>query len=96
MHSLDDYKELLKKAGFQKTKFFVSVPDYKIIVKIFPISDIGSSFNDFLLSDNWIIEHDGIDGTPLPNQEKLNLLYKSLAKMSIAHFFAPSFFIEAS
>ena len=96
VHSLDDYKELLKKAGFQKTKFFVSVPDYKIIEKIFPISDIGSSFNDFLLSDNWIIEHDGIDGTPLPNQEKLNLLYKSLAKMSIAHFFAPSFFIEAS
>ncbi|MDC0368880.1 class I SAM-dependent methyltransferase [Opitutales bacterium] len=96
VHSLSDYKELLKKAGFQKTNFFVSVPDYKIIEKIFPITDIGSPFNDFLLKDNWIIEHDGIDGTPLPNQEKLKYLYKSLAKMNIAHLFAPSFMIEAS
>jgi 2-polyprenyl-3-methyl-5-hydroxy-6-metoxy-1,4-benzoquinol methylase len=96
VHSLADYKELLKKAGFQKTKFFVSVPDYKLIEKIFPISDMGSPFNDFLLKDNWINEHDGIDGTPLPNQEKLKHLYKSLAKMNIAHFFAPSFIIEAS
>ena len=96
VHSLADYKELLKKAGFQKTNFFVSVPDYKIIEKIFPITDIGSPFNDFLLKDNWIIEHDGIDGTPLPNQEKLKYLYQSLAKMNIAHLFAPSFMIEAS
>ena len=81
---------------FQKTNFFVSVPDYKIIEKIFPITDIGSPFNDFLLKDNWIIEHDGIDGTPLSNQEKLKCLYKSLAKMNIAHLFAPSFIIEAS
>jgi 2-polyprenyl-3-methyl-5-hydroxy-6-metoxy-1,4-benzoquinol methylase len=96
IHSLADYGELLNAAGFERTNFFVSVPDYKIIEKIFPISDKGSPFNDFLLQDNWIIEHDGIDGTPLPNQEKLKHLYKSLAKMNIAHLFAPSFFIEAS
>jgi len=95
-HTIEQYKVILKKAGFKKIRFYVSIPDYKIVEKLFPISDIGSVFNDFLLEENWIAEHDGIDGTQLPNQEKLQHLYKTLAKMNIAHLFAPSFFIEAS
>jgi hypothetical protein len=87
---------MLRSAGFQNIKFFVAVPDYKLVEEIFPITESGSSYNDFLNKGNWIIEHDGIDGSPLPNQEKLQHLYKSLAKMNIAHLFAPSFFIEAS
>ena len=66
----------------------------KLVEEIFPITESGSSYNDFLNKGNWIIEHDGIDD-PLPNQEKLQHLYKSLAKMNIAHLFAPTF-IEAS
>jgi 2-polyprenyl-3-methyl-5-hydroxy-6-metoxy-1,4-benzoquinol methylase len=96
VHSLPEYEEMLRSAGFQNIKFFVAVPDYKLVEEIFPITESGSSYNDFLNKGNWIIEHDGIDGSPLPNQEKLQHLYKSLAKMNIAHLFAPSFFIEAS
>jgi hypothetical protein len=96
VHSLPEYEEMLHSAGFQNIKFFVAVPDYKLVEEIFPITESGSSYNDFLNNGNWIIEHDGIDGSPLPNQEKLQHLYKSLAKMNIAHLFAPSFFIEAS
>jgi 2-polyprenyl-3-methyl-5-hydroxy-6-metoxy-1,4-benzoquinol methylase len=96
VHSISDYKEILKATGFQKINFFVSIPDYKIIDKIYPIIKDRCSYNDFLLGGNWIIEHDGIDGSKLPNQEKLKHLYKSLAQMNVAHLFAPSFFIEAS
>jgi hypothetical protein len=52
--------------------------------------------NDFLLNGGWIDEHDGSDGTMLSNQEELKSLYLSLAEMNLAHYFAPSFFIEAS
>lgn len=95
VHSLPEYKAMLRSAGFQNIKFYVAIPDYKLVEEIFPITESGSSYNEFLNNGKWINEHDGIDGSPLANQEKLQHLYKSLAKMNIAHYFAPSFFIEA-
>ena len=48
IHSLSEYKEMLSEAGFQSIKFFVAVPDYKLAEEIFPITESGSSYNDFL------------------------------------------------
>ena len=97
-HTMAEYDDLLRQAGFVETKFFAALPDYKLPERIFPISEDGSSceWNDFLTAGHWIKEHDGVDGSPLPNQEELRSHSLSLARMNLAHYFAPSFFIEAT
>ena len=42
------------------------------------------------------MEHDGGNGKKLGNQDELQSIYQSLAEMDLAHYFAPSFYIEAS
>jgi 2-polyprenyl-3-methyl-5-hydroxy-6-metoxy-1,4-benzoquinol methylase len=95
-YSLAEYEKMLKIAGFQEIHFYVSLPDYKLPDKIFPIKGNKCKMNDFIQSGGWIDEHDGTDGSALKNQKELNSLYLSLAEMRLAHYFAPSFFIEAS
>ena len=43
VHSLHEYKEMLRSAGFQNIKVFVAIPDYKLVEEIFPITESGSS-----------------------------------------------------
>ncbi|MDA9119043.1 class I SAM-dependent methyltransferase [Opitutales bacterium] len=95
-YSLAEYEKMLKNVGFQEIQFYVSLPDYKLPDKIFPIKENKCKMNDFILSGGWIDEHDGTNGSALKNQKELNSLYLSLAEMGLAHYFAPSFFIEAS
>jgi 2-polyprenyl-3-methyl-5-hydroxy-6-metoxy-1,4-benzoquinol methylase len=95
-HSIDEYRKMLKAAGYGQVRFFAALPDYKLPERIFPIEGSKCKMNDFLLNGGWIDEHDGSDGTMLSNQEELKSLYLSLAEMNLAHYFAPSFFIEAS
>jgi hypothetical protein len=95
-HTIAEYTNMLKNAGYSKTRFYAALPDYKLPEKIFPIDGSKCKMNDFILNGDWIDEHDGTNGNLLPNQEELRSLYFSLAEMNLAHYFAPSFFIEAS
>ena len=95
-YSFSEYKKLLLKAGFKNITFHVASPDYKLPTKIFPVKGEASTFNEFLLNNNWINEHDGSNGKTLLNQDQLQSVYFSIAEMDIAHYFAPSFFIEAT
>ena len=88
---------MLQEAGYCKVQFFAALPDYKLPERIFPIDGSRCEINDFFLNGGWIDEHDGTNGLPCSNnQEELKSLYLSLAEMNLAHYFAPSFFIEAS
>jgi ABC-type polysaccharide/polyol phosphate transport system ATPase subunit len=97
-YSLQEYKNLLQQAGFSKITFFAALPDYKLPEKIFPISSDHKKceLNKFIMDGGHIDEHDGTNGKKLENQEEIYSIYMSLAEMGIAHYFAPSFFIEAS
>ena len=95
-YSFSEYKKLLVNAGFKNITFYVASPDYKLPTKIFPVKGEESTFNEFLLGNNWINEHDGSNGKTLLNQDQLQSGYFSIAEMNIAHYFAPSFFIEAT
>jgi 2-polyprenyl-3-methyl-5-hydroxy-6-metoxy-1,4-benzoquinol methylase len=97
-YSLKEYEDLLLGAGFQKINFFATLPDYKLIEKIFPIahSNLKCSLNDFILGGSLIKEHDGTNGKKLEKHKELVSIYYSLAEMNISHFFAPSFYIIAS
>lgn len=95
-YSLSEYEMLLKKAGFKTIEFTVAYPDYKIPQKLFPIERKKSSFNEFILREEWIDEHDGSNGERLPFQRELRSMYSTLAHNGIAHYFAPSFYIVAS
>jgi|GEM_PF-760579 len=96
-YSLHEYKNMLQKAGFSKITFYAALPDYKLPERIFPISEnlSKSELNSFIQNNGNIDEHDGTNGEKLNNQNELGSMYKSLAEMGIAHYFAPSFFIEA-
>jgi len=90
-YSYAEYIELLSTAGFRDITFFVALPDYKLPEVILPIS----AFNEYILNAEAIIEHDGSNGIPLENSDEIFSLYQSLAKMNIAHYFAPSYYIIA-
>ena len=95
-HSIIEYQKMLKDAGYGQIRFFAALPDYKLPERIFSIEGSQCRINDFFLNGGWFGEHDGTNGLPLKNQEELQSLYLSLAEMNLAHYFAPSFFIEAS
>ena len=97
-YSLHEYRNLLSEAGFLTIKFYASLPDYKLPEKIFPISKNLSKceLNNSIQNGVKVDEHDGTNGKKLENQEEIYSIYLSLAEMGIAHYFAPSFFIEAS
>ena len=92
-HTLAEYKALLSDAGFKAVEFFAAYPDYKVPQVIVPIAD--GSADQHCLSENFIPEHDGNNGSPLKFQEDLASHYRSLAGLEVAGLFAPSFFIRA-
>ena len=51
--------------------------------------------NNFINDGGKVDEDDGSNGKKLENLDDIYSMYKSLAEMGIAHYFAPSFFIEA-
>jgi 2-polyprenyl-3-methyl-5-hydroxy-6-metoxy-1,4-benzoquinol methylase len=97
-YSIMEYKDLLHRAGFSIIKFYASLPDYKLPDKIFPISDdcTKCELNNFINDGGKVEEHDGSNGKKLENLDEIYSMYHSLAEMNLAHYFAPSFFIEAS
>ena len=94
---MKEYQNLLLKSGFQKIIFYAALPDYKLPEKIFPLSEDQTKcdLNKFILEDRRVDEHDGTNGKKLGNQEEIWSIYNSLAEIGIAHYFAPSFYIEA-
>lgn len=95
-YTMREYEEMLVEAGFTQCLFFAAFPDYKLPEKIFPVHGKQCSLNEYLSDGNRIIEHNGRDGCPLAEQDKLNSIYSTLASKKVAHNFAPSFYIEAS
>jgi hypothetical protein len=94
-HSITEYQEMLHKAGFDDINFYTSTPDYKLPVKIFPITEGKCKLNNYILNNNWIEEHDGTNGRPLDNQMILKSKSESYAKQNKLHEYAPSYFIVA-
>tara|TARA_B100001123_G_scaffold390136_1_gene467470 strand:- start:299 stop:577 length:279 start_codon:yes stop_codon:yes gene_type:complete len=92
---MSEYQNMLLAAGFSSIKFHAAFPDYKLPQVILPANGC-NTVNNFFKSGQFIAEHDGCDGQEIPEQEKLKSLYLSLAEIGIAHYFAPSFFIECS
>lgn len=84
---------LLTAAGFGEVKFFAAFPDYKLPQLILPL---GQEIDDFFEKGKFIPEHDGHSGRLLAFQEELQSHYRSLARLKIAHKFAPSFYIVAT
>ncbi len=85
--------ELLTAAGFRELTFFAALPDYKLPELILPL---GPRVNEHFATGQYIPEHDGCNGQPLPNQAELQSHYRSLAQLGIAENFAPSFFVTAT
>ena len=94
-YSMEEYRAMLLGAGFTDIAFHVAFPDYKLPQVILPANGC-DMVNQFFMSGQFIEEHDGCDGQKLPQQEKLQSHYVSLAQIGIAQYFAPSFFIECS
>ncbi len=87
-----ELRELLKAAGFGDADFYGAFPDYKLPEAIVPLTEI----NQRLSNATPPPEHNGTDGTALPNQTELASHYRSLAQLGVAHAFVPSFFVTAS
>ncbi len=85
--------ELLAAAGFRTVSFFAALPDYKLPQLILPL---GQEINDYYDKGGFVPEHDGHSGQPLDFQAELQSHYRSLARLKIAHEFAPSFYVIAS
>ncbi len=92
---MEEYRELLRAAGFSRLAFHAALPDYKLPEVILP-ADTAVALADFFRNGGFVPEHSGLDGAPLPQQDELRSLYRSLADLGIVHCFAPSYYIEAA
>jgi 2-polyprenyl-3-methyl-5-hydroxy-6-metoxy-1,4-benzoquinol methylase len=102
-YTLPEYRRMFAEAGFQQVSTFAAFPDYKLPQTILPVEQ-SRSLRDGNEQAVWNPDanqrlgsplppdHDGIDGTLLPNQREITSLYHSLAGCGIAPFFAPSYF----
>lgn len=90
-YSLAEYRTLFREAGFLQVEAYAAFPDYKLPELILPIDPAGP-LNEHILSASLPLEHDGVDGSCLPNQDELRSHYRSFAELGLAHVFAPSFF----
>lgn len=86
-----EYIQLFHEAGFGKVATFGAFPDYKLPEVILPF-DQPVEFNRVLTEGPIPAEHDGCDGSPLPEMDAIASHYRSLARLGIAHYFAPSYF----
>jgi SAM-dependent methyltransferase len=94
--SRSEYERLFKTAGFSGTSFYAAFPDYKLPEVILPCNE-PDEVSAFFRSGQFVPEHDGWDGSVLPEPDQATLAshYRSFAEIGIAHHFAPSFFIIA-
>jgi hypothetical protein len=92
-----EYRDMLTDAGFREISFFAAFPDYKLPQVIIPTDGL-DLLAEFLQQNKSTPEYDGSNGQILPDviQEDLKSHYRSLAKMRIAQYFVPSYFIKAS
>ena len=84
----EELKQLLRQAGFEYTKFYYPMPDYKLPTII---------FSDEYLPDEQTIENYipyYYEGTQIEFDEKR--AYKEVIKNNMFGFFANSFFVECS
>lgn len=86
-----EYEQLFREAGFSGIETHGAFPDYKLPELILPL-DPAARANQYLRENPIPPEHDGSNGSCLPNQEELVSHYRSLAQMGIAHCFCPSYF----
>lgn len=93
-YTLAEYGRMLRDAGFGGVEFHAAFPDYKVPSVVFPVAE-PELLNEFFLSGGYIREHSGRDGADLPFQEELLSLYRSLAELGVAQYFAPSYYIVA-
>jgi len=94
-YSLAEYEALFHEAGFGSIETHAAFPDYKLPEVLLPLAP-PDGVNRYILDHDLPAEHDGADGSPLPNQAELRSHYRSLAEMGIAHPFSPSFFFLLS
>lgn len=94
-YTREEYRALLRKAGFSKINFYAAFPDYKL-PQVILSADEPQPVNQFFIEGNYIAEHNGTTGNLLPNQAELKSHYRSLSTMGVAHYFVPSYFIVAS
>lgn len=96
-YSRNELQQMLRAAGFSRIEFFAAFPDYKVPAHIFSLNDGGRLVNEWLAHPPNVAEHNGYDGTPLPETmaEALTAHYHSLAAENSAHVFVPSFFVRA-
>lgn len=85
----EELKEILKKSGFNYTKFYYPMPDYKLPNVIFsddylPNIDNIEVYTPYLSNEDEMVEFNEKD------------VYKELIKNNQFGFFANSFFVEAS
>ncbi len=90
--------QLLRAAGYTKIEFWAAFPDYKLPTLILPLGDGGKGLNNWLKSNLLPLEHNGYNGTQLPDTFNVTLreTYGRLANAGSAHHFVPSFFVRAS
>jgi SAM-dependent methyltransferase len=90
-HSLAEYTDLFREAGFISTEAHGAFPDYKLPELILPCEP-ADAFNRTLRTADLPPEHDGQDGHRLPESEAYRSHYRSLAQLGVAHCFCPSYF----
>jgi 2-polyprenyl-3-methyl-5-hydroxy-6-metoxy-1,4-benzoquinol methylase len=97
IYTMAEYRDMLTDAGFREISFFAAFPDYKLPQVIIPTDGL-DLLAEFLQQNKSTPEYDGSNGQILPDviQEDLKSHYRSLAKMRIAQYFVPSYFIKAS
>ena len=92
VHTRAELTEMLGAAGLKVIACHASFPDYKLPEAILVAGD---EVENFFIRDNYIPEHDGIDGALLPFQDELRSHYRSMAALGVATEFAPSYFMVA-
>lgn len=97
-YSQHELEGMLRSAGFNTVEFFAAFPDYKLPQAIVPLGPGGIQVNDWLRSAISPPDHNGFDGSDLPEAmlTGLRTLYRRLAEASAAHPFVPSFFVRAT
>lgn len=93
-HDFEQYMVLFNEAGFNDITFYAAFPDYKIprnIVQCYPKDEMTEYFE----TNEFIEEHEGNDGSIFTRNKVLESLYNTLARLKIAKYFVPSYFIIA-
>ena len=93
-YTLEEYRQLFKEVGFKTIKIYAAFPDYKI-PQVILSADEKNEVNKYFNENNYIEEHNGVNGNLLENQTELQSHYLSMSKLGIAQYFAPSYIISA-